>query len=37
VKAKSTPAKMRRIARWGHEGVLDAKQRHCQVDALWSE
>ena len=27
IKAKCTPAKMRRIARWEHEGVLDAMQR----------
>ncbi len=27
IKAKCTPAKMRRITRWEHEGVLDAMQR----------
>ena len=27
IKAQCTPAKMRRITRWEHEGVLDAMQR----------
>jgi hypothetical protein len=27
IKAKCTPAKLRRISRWEHEGVLDAMQR----------
>jgi transposase len=27
IKAECTPAKMRRITRWEHEGVLDAMQR----------
>ena len=27
IKAQCTPAKLRRVTRWEHEGVLDAKQR----------
>ena len=27
IKAQCTPAKMRRVTRWEHEGVLDAMQR----------
>jgi transposase len=27
IKARCTPAKLRRISRWEHEGVLDAMQR----------
>jgi transposase len=36
IKAKCTPAKMRRITRWEHEGVLDAMQRRLdqQPDAM---
>jgi len=28
IKAQCTPAKLRRVTRWEHEGVLDAMQRH---------
>ena len=31
IKAQCTPAKMRRITRWEHEGVLDAMQRGLDV------
>ncbi len=36
IKAKCTPAKLRRISRWEHEGVLDAMQRRLdqQPDAM---